>query len=70
MAGGKNDKARADDDGERTEAERQGEVSVWARAFGVSSDEMSGAADHDRPEAEEAQAEQAEKEAARRPPSR
>ncbi|AKC87939.1 hypothetical protein [Pseudoxanthomonas suwonensis] len=30
-------------DGEQIEADRQHEVSIWARGFGVSSDDLSGA---------------------------
>lgn len=38
-------------DSEETEGERQQEVSVWARAFGVSSDALGGALDDGRPHA-------------------
>ena len=49
MTGGrKHDEPAAPDNGQ-TEADRQGVVQVWPRAFGVSSDDLGGAAEDGEP---------------------
>lgn len=44
-------------DRERIEADRQDDVQIWARAFGVSSDELSGALDEEDRKRQQAEVE-------------